>query len=61
MGETTLFDYYQLSPENAEMVANRLHAQTTGNPRQLLEAFVQCKTYKQLMEYEGIRSNIRDG
>jgi hypothetical protein len=53
VGETTLFNYYQLSPENAEMVANRLYAQTTGNPRQLLEAFVRCKTYKQLMEYEG--------
>jgi hypothetical protein len=53
VGETTLFNYYQLSPESAEMVAKLLYAQTTGNPRHLLEAFLPCKTYNELMEYNG--------
>ncbi len=53
VGETTLFNYYKLSPESAEVVAKRLHAQTTGNPRHLLDAFLQCKTYNELMEYNG--------
>jgi hypothetical protein len=51
--KTTLFDQYQLTSESAEVVANHLFAQTTGNPRHLLEAFQRCKTYEVLMEYDG--------
>mmetsp|Transcript_42109 Transcript_42109/g.88040 ORF Transcript_42109/g.88040 Transcript_42109/m.88040 type:complete len:685 (+) Transcript_42109:3-2057(+) len=52
VGESTLYNYYKLSPEKAEEVAKFLFQQTTGNPRHLLDAFERCETYEQLMKYD---------
>ena len=52
VGETTLYNYYKLSPETATKVAVLLFQQTTGNPRHLVDAFERCETYEELMKYD---------
>ncbi len=50
-GEETLFDYYKLTDAQADVLAERLFLQTTGNPRFLLNSFQQSTTKEILMEY----------
>ncbi len=50
-GEETLFDYYKLTDEQADIVAERLFSQTMGNPRFLLKTFKECSTKQELIEY----------
>jgi hypothetical protein len=50
-GGKTLFSHYELDDEKAAKVASYLYAQTTGHPRSLLHAFMNCLTCPQLLSY----------
>ena len=49
----TLKEHYNLDEQTAAKVAERLSDVTSGVPRLLRDAFVRCKTYLELLEYDG--------
>ena len=49
----TLKEHYNLDEQTAAKVAEHLFDVTSGVPRRLRDAFVRCKTYAELLEYEG--------
>ena len=52
IGEETLFDYYNLNDAQADIFAERLFWQTTGNPRSLLKTFKECSSKEELWKAE---------
>jgi hypothetical protein len=52
-GNMTLKEHYNLDEQMAAEVAEHLFDVTSGVPRLLLDAFAQCNTYAELLEYDG--------